>query len=145
MLKAGQQVGGVLGVTLIGILFFGLVEGHARAAAQDQARPLRAALTATGAPANQLAASFTDCVVRRTTSRDPSKIPPGCARPAGGLPAVSAAFAAAGAQAHKDNFLHAIEQSLLFEAGVFGFAALLVGRLPGVGPAALGRTAPGGE
>jgi EmrB/QacA subfamily drug resistance transporter len=133
VLTTAQQIGGALGVALIGIVLFGLLGGHARAAAQDQDAVLAAGLRSAGLPAaatDPAVRRFEDCFVRRSSSPDPTAVPPGCAVPAGTPAQVARAFDAAGAQARKDNFLHAIERTLLFEVAVFGLAGVLVGRLP---------------
>ena len=143
VLSTVQQVGGALGVALIGLVLFGALGGQASATAAREAPGLQRALAAAGLPEPAVAEAtktFQDCFVRRAKAPDPSATPEGCAVPTDGPPAVAAAFADAAETARKDNFLHGIERALLFEVGVFGLAALLVGLLPRVDPAAIGET-----
>lgn len=145
VLSTVQQIGGALGVALIGIVFFGLLSGHAQTSADDQRAALRSDLTAAGLPAAQVdraGQQFDRCFVTRSQSADPSQTPPGCAPPADAPPAVTAAYARAGKGATGGNFLHAIERSLIFEVVVFGLAALLVPRLPRRDPDELAQGAP---
>lgn len=136
VLSTVQQVGGALGVAVIGLLLFGLLSGHASAAAHESSAPLRTALVQAGFPPLSGSASeaavrqFETCFVRRTRSHDPSATPPGCAVPATTTKAVGAAFARAGSQARKDNFLFSIERTLLFEVAVFLVAMALTRLLP---------------
>ncbi len=141
VLTTGQQVGGVLGVALVGLVFFGLLGSHAPQAARDQVPALRSGLSGvTGS--EQLVASFQDCFVRRTRSKEPSMTPTGCALPKDTPPQAIGAYVAASQQAQREDFLHAIERTLLFEVAVFLLAAGLVSRIPKVEPGQLGQAAP---
>ncbi len=148
VLSTVQQVGGALGVALIGVLLFGLVGDHARDAATGQASVLRAELVRAGVPAAQAEPAvdgFVDCFQRRAESPDPSRTPQGCEpRPGPG----AQAFASAAATANAEDYQWAIERTLLFEVLVFGTAAVLVQRLPRTpapGAQAPGGQAPGGQ
>ena len=148
VLSTTQQVGGALGVALIGLVLFGLLGGHAGDAARQERGRLRSSLSAAGLPAGALPpaiARFERCFVTRARSPEPSRTPPGCAAPSGGPKDVGVAFTAAGRQANKDNFLYAIERTLLFEVLVFGAACLLVRLLPKVEAGTLGQAQPAGE
>ncbi|MCU1674486.1 MAG: drug resistance transporter EmrB/QacA subfamily [Frankiales bacterium] len=133
VLSSVQQIGGALGVALIGLILFGLLGGHAGSAAREASVDLRKDLAAAGLPApavQQAVARFEDCFDRQAHAKDPSRRPAGCETPPAS-PA-TAAFAKAGGRANADNFLHAIERTLLFEVGVFLLAFLLVRLLPPV-------------
>jgi len=136
VLSTFQQVGGALGVAVIGLLLFGLLGGHARTAAHESSASLRTALVQAGFPtlsgsrSEAAVRQFETCFVRRTRSHDPSATPPGCAVPATTPPAIRSAFAGAGSQARKDNFLFSIERTLLFEVAVFLVAMALTRLLP---------------
>jgi EmrB/QacA subfamily drug resistance transporter len=148
VLTTGQQVGGALGVALIGILFFGLLGSHAAASANEQTGRLRASLLAQGLPAARVDAEVTqfhDCFVTRTKSKDPSRTPPGCAVPVSTPAPIVKAFVTAGTQSQRSNYLHSFERTLLFEVGVFALAAFLVGFLPRVDPAELGQAPPAAD
>ncbi len=130
VLSTLQQIGGALGVALIGVILFGLLGSGAAPAAADEAASLRRDLLAAGVPAqgaDAAVAAFQDCFVRRAESGDPSRTPPGCAPRPG--PAASA-FQAAARRATAADYQRAIQRTLLFEVAVFGTAALLVRRLP---------------
>lgn len=145
VLATVQQVGGALGLALIGLVLFGLLGGHAQTAAENESAPLSSDLVAAQIPANRLEPSvtqFQECFVRRAQAPDPTAVPDGCG-PDPAMPrAVGAAFAAADEQARKNNFLHAIERTLLFEVAIFGIAMLLTRALPEVEGKALGRPLP---
>ena len=136
VLTTGQQVGGALGIAVVGIFFFGLLSGHAGAAAHAARTRLPAAVPAAAA------AHFEECFVRQSKAPDPSVTPPGCSVPAGADPS---AFATAAAYGRRANFVHAFERTLLYEVAVFLLAALLVSFLPKVDPASLGHAPPAAE
>jgi EmrB/QacA subfamily drug resistance transporter len=134
-LSTVQQIGGALGVALIGILLFGLLGGHAQAAAADQVPALRSRLTAAGLPApavDQATGQFSRCFTARAKAPDPSAEVPGCAPPPGAPPQVSEALASAGRTANARNFQHTIERTLVAEVVVFLSALLFVLGLPRV-------------
>ncbi|MBC7679793.1 MAG: hypothetical protein H7233_12525 [Pseudorhodobacter sp.] len=133
------------GAALIGIALFGLLGGHAAAAARDERPALTRALTAAGVPAGPAVVQFETCFVRRSKAPDPNATPAGCQIPAGGPRAVGAAFVRAATSARAHNFLYSIERTLLFEVLVFGAAVLLVRALPKVAPGQLGQPTPAGE
>jgi EmrB/QacA subfamily drug resistance transporter len=145
VLSTSQQVGGALGVALIGIALFGFLGGNAASAARDEAGALKAGLGRAGlsAPLSDAAVQqFERCFVARTKSPDPSATPEGCTTPKGAPKAAGEAVAQAAEQARRENFLHAMERTLLFEVGLFGLAALLVGLLPRVDRGRLGHAPP---
>jgi EmrB/QacA subfamily drug resistance transporter len=147
VLTTGQQVGGALGVALIGILFFGQISAHADTAGKEQSKDLRTALSASLPPAQVDAAvgQFEHCFVLRTKAADPSATPKGCAVPTNAPKALADAFTKAGAEGRKSTFLYAFERALFYEVGVFALAALLISFLPKVDPAKLGHAPPAAE
>ena len=145
VLSTTQQVGGALGVALVGLILFGLLGGNAAAAARSERGALAGHLSAAGVPAGGVGpavATFERCFVLRAKAPDPSATPPGCAVPRGVGEPAARAFRAAGSQANRVNFLHAIERTLLFEVFVFGLACLLVRLIPRVEPGSLGQATP---
>jgi EmrB/QacA subfamily drug resistance transporter len=145
VLSTTQQVGGALGVAVIGLILFGVLGGHAATAARAQAAPLTAGLTGARLPASAVDATvqqFEHCFVARSKAPDPSATPPGCAVPTDGPKAVGAALSRAADQARRENFLHAIERTLLFEIGVFVVAMALTRLLPQVSGKDLGHGPP---
>src|SRR4030095_9785951 len=100
VLTTVQQVGGAVGVALIGVIFFGLLGSQAAAVADDVIPGLQRDLQAAGLPpavTQQVAAGFRTCFEDRANAKDPSAVParcaPGPAQPHGGQ--VLAAHAAA--------------------------------------------------
>ena len=135
LLATSQQVGGAVGVALIGIVFFGVLSSSAATAARDQAPGLRTRLAAAGLPAQAVGPAvqgFERCFVDRSASTDPSAQPPSCRELAsrGGSAGASAAFADASTSALSATFSNAIRWGLAYEVLVFLLAALLVLRLP---------------
>lgn len=135
VLATSQQVGGAIGVALVGIVFFGILSSYAATAAADGSSTLRTQLAAAGLPADQVdqaVQGFQRCFVDRASSSDASAQPPSCTalqRP-GSPPAVTAAFAEAAATAQSATFGRAVQWGLAYEVVVFLLAALLVLRLP---------------
>jgi EmrB/QacA subfamily drug resistance transporter len=153
VLSTVQQVGGAIGVALIGIVLFGLVTANAGESAQTVAPALRQELTTAGLPgtaADQIVRGFQTCFRDRAAAADPSANPPSCQRlitqaaqsplPAPVKSEVRRAIeqrAAPAALAH--DFSRSFEWTLLYEIGVFVLSMLLVFRLPPVDPHQMGR------
>ena len=145
VLSTSQQVGGALGVALIGLVLFGVLGGHAPDAARGESASLSRELVAVGLPtdaAGRATAGFERCFALQAKAPDPSVTPPGCTAPGSATGATVAAFAAAAQEARRNNFLYAIERTLLFEILVFGAACLLTRRLPKVQAGQLGQARP---
>lgn len=144
-----QQLGGALGVALVGIVLFGLLPHNSASAADAVIPQLRRDLAAAGLPAaaqQRAIAGFRQCLKDRTSSSDPSNNPPSCRRAAAGAAGpsaakIGAAFRSAGVDALKRDFSTSVQQTLLYEVAAFGLALLVVPLLPGRprGKHALGR------
>jgi EmrB/QacA subfamily drug resistance transporter len=137
VLSTVQQVGGAVGVAVIGVVFFGLLGGQAAGVADDLTPSLRSELQAAGLPpaaTQQVAAGFRTCFEDRANAKDPSAVPASCARAqaqAQGQDRVGQAVAATAETARRQSFSEAFERSLLFEVAVFLACFLLVFVLPG--------------
>ena len=131
VLTTAQQVGGALGVAVIGIIFFGLLSSHAPDAAVEAGNRLPAAVPASAK------AQFEHCFITQSRSPDPSVTPEGCPKPTGSGP-----FFAAADHGRRVDFLFSFDRTLLYEVGVFLVAALLIGFLPTVTPEALEHAPP---
>jgi len=140
VLTTVQQIGGALGVAVIGIIFFGQVSSYAPTVANSQAAGLASRLSSAGVPQPQVAAvtsSFTHCFVARASSSDPSATPPGCPAqaqtascPADGSGAIPCVVGPVAAKAIADDFDHAFRDSLFFEMACFALVFLMVLVLP---------------
>jgi len=145
-LATSQQVGGAIGVALIGVLFFTLVGRNAAPAALHEQPGLQARLSAAGLPEGAIsdaAQTFQRCFVTQSRAKDPTVTPPGC-EVAAGNPAAGAAFGTAATSASARAFARSIQEALLYEVAVFLLALLLALRLPRVEPATLDLTPSGG-
>lgn len=136
VLTTAQQIGGALGVAVIGIIFFGLLSSHAPHAAREAGQRLPE-----GVPAATVA-HFEQCFTLQSRSPDPSLTPEGCEVPDGTPKAVVASFTAAADHGRRVDFLYSFERTLIYEVGVFLLAALLIGFLPKVERAALDHAPP---
>jgi hypothetical protein len=143
VLTTVQQVGGALGVAVIGIIFFGQVSGYSPAVALVRAPVLSARLAASGVPtqaAVATTATFTRCFVARASSSDPTATPPGCPQQSAaaacpsptprGAAAIPCIVGAAAASAVAEDFDHAFRDSLFFEMACFGLVFLMIFALP---------------
>jgi EmrB/QacA subfamily drug resistance transporter len=149
-----QQMGGAMGIAIIGVIFFGLLGANADSITRDQAPVMRQKLEAAGAPgpvADQFIAGYQRCFHDRSTAKDPTQNPRSCARALAYRPtpqqmgmtpqqlAVAGPRIGAVAQplfvqsaldARARNFTDTIQGSLLYNAGAFALAFLLIFLLP---------------
>lgn len=152
VLSTAQQIGGAIGVAVVGVIFFTLI-GVNSSGASDRVTPnLHQELTALQLPApavDRIVTGFSRCFSDRAHAKDPSSTPASCrlAAPAGTPPATAERIgalvqkeAAPGALAH--TFSTSFQQVLLYEIGVFLLAFGVCFALPAVNPAVLGH--PGG-
>jgi EmrB/QacA subfamily drug resistance transporter len=137
VLTTVQQIGGALGVAIIGIIFFGQVSGYAPVVAQSGASRVSAQLIAAGVPPQQAdatAQTFSRCFIAQSSSSDPSATPPGCptlsSSSAGSQPAAARIVAPIAQQAVAENFDHAFRDALYFEMAAFALVFLMVFVLP---------------
>lgn len=139
IITTAQQIGGAIGVAVIGVIFFGALAGRAGDVARSVAPSLEHRLVAAGvpAPAAPLAvAQFETCFRDRAASNDPLAEPPSCVtleRLAASHPASNAVrwvFAETAASAIADDFVGALERALVYEIVVFAVTAILAAALP---------------
>jgi len=136
VLSTVQQVGGAVGVAVIGVVFFGLLGSQAAGVADGLLPGLRGDLQAAGLPpavTQQVAAGFRTCFEDRANAKDPSAVPASCARAQGqgqGQDQVGQVVAATADTARRQNFSEAFQRTLLFEVAVFLTCFLLVFLLP---------------
>jgi EmrB/QacA subfamily drug resistance transporter len=130
VLSTVQQVGGAVGVALVGVIFFGLLGSQAASVADDLIPGMQASLQNAGVPAavtQQVAAGFRTCF----EDRDPSAVPASCARgQAQAQPQVGQVVAATADAARRQDFSQAFQRTLLFEVAVYLVCFLLMFLLP---------------
>lgn len=127
-LATSQQVGGAIGVALIGLLYFGTISSFAPTAVEHTNTVLSAQLKTAGMPAMAIKpaiAKFDDCFVKQSKSVDPTQVPAGCAQPTNVPKAISAAFQKAVTDAKSQNFGHTMSISLWFQVVVFLLAFVM--------------------
>ena len=126
VLTTFQQLGGAIGVAIVGVAFFSLVSGAAPRSVADVTPALRAQLAAQHLPAPAVASAVTTfgrCFDRQASSSNPTRTPPGC-------PPVSAALDQAGLSAVGHDFASATERVLFLQVGFWALTGLLAIFLP---------------
>ena len=137
VLTTFQQLGGAIGVAVVGVVFFGLLSSRAPTAVATITPQLQAQLAAAHVPpaqANAEIATFTQCFKEQAASSDPSQPIPGCQMPSTAPSQVSAAFSTAAQQALGRDFVTSVERILFFNVGFWALTGLLSMLLPRVRP-----------
>ena len=137
VLTTFQQLGGAIGVAVVGVVFFGLLSSRATGCDRHghPATPVAARGRATaGAVADAAIAKFTTCFKEQASSSDPSAPIPGCATAAPPPKPVSTAFATAAQRALGLDFVTSVERILFFNVGFWALTGLLSMLLPRVRP-----------
>jgi len=132
VLTTTQQIGGAIGVAIIGVIFFGMLGSRADIASASAHLQLRSDLAAAGLPTGQIdsaVATFDRCFSDRAHSHDPTAVPASCPQTAADN-AVTRAFASAASAAKGRDYTQSLERALLYNIGVFALSALLVLALP---------------
>jgi hypothetical protein len=135
VLTTMQQIGGAMGVAIVGVIFFGLIGGRADTSSAAALPQLRAALVAQHVPDSAIPAalqSFQTCFHDRANENDPSVAPPSCVRAQqqSPSPAATRAFSQAAATAMGDDFESSLNFSLLYQVAVFAGSFLMVFFIP---------------
>jgi EmrB/QacA subfamily drug resistance transporter len=138
VLNAIQQVGGAVGIALIGVIFFGLLTNGATPSVTAATPQIRSELSAAMIPAaaqDSIIAGFGTCFHDRATEKDASVIPASCqVAQSNQLPdmlsqKISSILASGGKRANEANFAWAFNWSIAFEGAllvvVFGLSFLL--------------------
>jgi EmrB/QacA subfamily drug resistance transporter len=82
-LTAVQQLGGALGLAVLGTIFFSALGGHIADRSVEAAPALRAQLSSAGVPVagqNKIVAALRDCGHDRAVAKDPVAVPASCVR-----------------------------------------------------------------
>ncbi len=135
VLTTFQQLGGAIGVAVVGVVFFGLLSSRAASSIATVTPQLQSQLAAASlpAPAAQAAIShFTDCFKAQASSSDPSAPIPGCTTTGSGPAA--AAFGSAAQSALGVDFVSSVERILFFNVGFWALTGLLSMLLPRTRP-----------
>ncbi len=128
-LNAVQQLGGAIGVAVIGVIFFGQLS-HASTASFSKVNPnIRSTLTSLHVPAaaqTDIINNTRECFVDRSTEKDSSVVPPSCNEVSSTKVnnAITQAVSKDALQANADNFANAFRWSSIY--GVFLLALTLV-------------------
>ncbi len=132
VLTTFQQLGGAIGVAVVGVVFFSLLSGGAQGGVSAASPDLRAGLTAAHVPATQaraLEATFARCFKEQASSSDPSQVPAGCPSPKHASP-VARALSRAGGSAAAHDFVSSAETVLFLQVGFWSLTGLLGALLP---------------
>jgi EmrB/QacA subfamily drug resistance transporter len=158
VLTTMQQVGGALGVAVVGVFFFGTLSNHAPTVNADRNATFISQLVAAGVPqsgAQNAASGFNQCFQQRAAEKDPSQVPEICTRLAAQQQTYSQGYPEAVRKAVSDlftneantrlanNFTVGFENSVIADIAIFALAFFLVFLLPR--PGNLGHRPPAGE
>jgi EmrB/QacA subfamily drug resistance transporter len=139
VLTTFQQLGGAIGVAIVGVVFFGLLSSRATTAIATVTPQLQSQLAADHVPPAQATAAiatFERCFKAQAASSDPSQPIPGCpgtSTNAASNP-VSSAFSNAAHEALGSDFVTSVERILFFNVGFWALTGVLSMLLPRVRP-----------
>ncbi len=139
VLTTFQQLGGAIGVAVVGVVFFGLLSSQATTAIATVTPQLQSQLAAAGLPPSQAQASiatFTRCFKAQAASSDPTQPIPGCpaASTAPTTNPVTNAFEHAASVALGRTFVSSVERILFFNVGFWALTGILSMFLPRTRP-----------
>ena len=144
VLTTFQQLGGAVGVAIVGVVFFGLLSSRAGTAAAAVTPRLRGQLVSAGLPvpaATTAVGTFVSCFEGQLSSSDPTQPAPGCSRRSA-PPPVGRAFASAGQAAAAEDFVSSVQRTLLFNVALWSLVTVLAVFLPRTRPQAIATPAP---
>jgi MFS family permease len=133
VLTTMQQVGGAVGVAVIGVIFFGLLGSHSTSVARAYSPGLQRTLVRQHVPAAAAAGivrEFQQCFHDRATEKDPTLVPPSCRYGRTSSAAVTQILSQTGVAARKRDFSDSFDWSLLFNIGLWSVTLLLLLALP---------------
>jgi EmrB/QacA subfamily drug resistance transporter len=143
VLSTTQQVGGALGVAIIGVIFFGLLSSQAEPTIAAVVPGLRSQLQAAHLPApvaDRVIAGFSTCFHDRASAKDPSATPPSCRQATSQVQAqgqrgqaIGQVLQSTGVDARKRDFVASMQRTLWYEVAIYGLSFLVVFLLPNVG------------
>ncbi len=139
-----QQIGGAVGVAVIGVVFFGLLSDRAEVSLQEVRPGLTADLTAAGVPAagqSQVIQGFERCYFDQVRAKDLATAPESCRNSESALAAFAtqapqaasatrAALETHGREASRLNFLSAMKRTVVWQVAALGVIFFLTFLLP---------------
>src|SRR5579863_1535162 len=137
VLTTFQQLGGAIGVAVVGVVFFGLLSSRAPAAVATVTPQLQSQLAAANVPGPQVnvaIADFTTCFEAQAASSDPSQPVPNCPVASTKPNPVSDAFGTAARVALGRTFVSSVERILFFNIGFWALTGILSMFLPRTRP-----------
>jgi hypothetical protein len=134
-LNAVQQVGGVIGVAVIGVIFFGQLTSKATASFNSIKPSLKSSLTSQHIPAqtqNTIISSAKTCFVEISQEKDSSIIPSICKNSNNNpsLLSIEESVNKSINNANSHNFTNAFRWSVIYTLGVLVLACLITFLLP---------------
>jgi hypothetical protein len=135
VLTTFQQLGGALGVALIGVAFFTRLGGVAPAAVSGASPGLRADLVAARLPTlvvGSTVATFRRCFQEQASSSDPTRSVPDYASATRASSPVGIALVGAGRSAIAHDFVDSVEPVIFFQVGFWTLTGVLALFLPRV-------------
>jgi EmrB/QacA subfamily drug resistance transporter len=136
VLTTFQQLGGAIGVAVVGVVFFGLLTSRAPDAIATVTPQLQSQLAAANVPpqaATALVAQFSTCFKEEASASDPSAPIPGCSGKSSS-PQVTRAFATAAQAGLARDFVTSVERILFFNVGFWALTGILSMLLPRARP-----------
>ena len=135
VVNAIQQVGGAVGVAVVGVIFFGLLGSGAQTSVESVRTEFAADLSGAGVPAEMqgpILDNFQTCFHDRANAKDFSAVPESCKAGESQIASfaqmqpdaaakIGDALKARGIEANELNFINAMEQTLIYQV-----AALIV-------------------
>ena len=147
VLTTFQQLGGAVGVAIVGVVFFSLLSGRAATAVGTVTPQVRAQLAAANLPPAQVegtVSTFTRCFKAEASSSDPTQPIAGCpsvsSSPHSSPTPVPSILANAAHTALGRDFVTSVERILFFNVGFWTLTGILSMFLPRLRP----QGAPGG-
>lgn len=144
VINAMGQIGGAIGIAVIGTIFFGHIEIGAAASVESVRPDLVADMQDIGVPKSQLpklTRSFETCFTDRAGAKDLSAEPESCRSGEAALTkneesdpeaiaAIRNSLAARGKEANQRNFIEAVEHTLIWEIVALGLVFCVTFLLP---------------
>jgi EmrB/QacA subfamily drug resistance transporter len=136
LLNAIQQIGGAVGVALVGVLFFGQIGHQAYASIDAQIPQLRAQLTEQHLPAvaqDQIVNGVRECFNDRSNEKDASVVPASCQTAENApapVPAIADAVTNAALDANASNFAKAFRYGVYYDLALLALVFVLSFLLP---------------